>query len=305
MNNVHLQSIKTHHHKKYFENLTLPTNIYATTSFNDVLNDDILQNTPLFICSIPVQSMREFLTNFSHYRQNFNSHKKPLWVLCSKGIEISSCLFPSQIIKSIFPDDDIGVLSGPNFAVEIAQNLPATGMLACSQANKDIAFNIISKNTYRLYHTENIKAVEICGAMKNVIAIACGIAKGKNLGDNAHASLMSRGLNEILSLCNAFAPSHEIIHSVAGIGDLALSCFNQTSRNMQFGYYLSQDISIQQALDKSNGIVEGLMTVKPLINIAHNANIDLPITHEINQILHYNKAIDVSISDLLSKKASQ
>jgi glycerol-3-phosphate dehydrogenase (NAD(P)+) len=282
---------------KYLGDCALDDNIVAQTDLDDIFH----KNMPI-ICAIPVQYMRKTLENISP-NAKLNNRK---WILCSKGIEGGTNLFPSQIIGELFPNDKVAMLSGPNFAKEVAAGLPAASMVAGHADCHEVATTFLAQRSFRLYYHDNIRAVEICAALKNVIAIACGICEGCGLGKNAHAALMTRGLAEMHKLCEYYAspsPSSawDIISSLAGVGDLALTCQNLQSRNMAFGEKLGKGLSVREAEAQSKGVCEGQKTAKPLMMLAKAANIDLPISMEVYRIIYEEKPIKMAINDLLSR----
>ena len=279
---------------KYLGDCVLGDNIIAHTDMDDILS----KNMPI-ICAIPVQYMRKTLENISPNARLTCRE----WILCSKGIEGGTGLFPSQIIAELFPNDKVAMLSGPNFAKEVATGLPAASMVAGHADCHEIAATFLAQKSFRLYYHDNIRAVEICAALKNVIAIACGICEGCGLGKNAHAALMTRGLAEMHKLCEYYASSSawDIISSLAGVGDLALTCQNLQSRNMAFGEKLGKGLSLREAEAQSKGVCEGQKTAKPLMMLAKAANLDLPISMEVYRIIYEEKPIKMAINDLLSR----
>jgi glycerol-3-phosphate dehydrogenase (NAD(P)+) len=272
-----------HINNKYFPNHTLAHNITATTDMKQALNADII------FLVVPTKHLISLLQEYKDYLH------APL-VICNKGIDTQNLLFPSQYIKNI-TNNEFAILSGPNFAIEIMNKLPAATIIASkAQELTDNLAHMLSNDYFKCYTTTDVTGVEICGSMKNVLAIACGICQGKQLGENAKSYLITKGLEEIKLLIKTLKGDVKTIFTVAGIGDIILTCNSTLSRNLSFGISLATK---QNNLKEQT--VEGFYTAKAINIIAAQYNLKLPIMNAVYKIIHENCDIDSCIAELLKK----
>lgn len=281
-----------HVNKHYLANIILPTNICATNNLHDIISCEII------IIAIPTQNLRDIIKELKNLAINSII---PL-IICCKGVEQNSLLLMSEIIQEILPMQQIAVLSGPNFADEIAKGLPAATTLAAFELEsaKYLAEHL-SNNNFKIYYTDDMVSVQLAGAAKNVIAIASGIITGKNLGENARAALISRGVAEIKRLSIAKGGNIETLMGMAGIGDLLLTCSSNKSRNMSFGIELSKGKSIELIQKSGPRIVEGIISAKSIYELSLKLGIEMPICKSIYQILYESTNIDTTMSALLKR----
>ena len=296
-NNEDVISIATHRKNlKYLPTCYLPKNITVSNNIDQVLSD----NNTCIILAIPTQQLRVLCTYIQE--KQLISENIPI-IICSKGIENISLKFPSEIVEEIFPNNPIFVLSGPNFAKEIAKKLPCTTVLAGQ--NKDLGISLVKKlnsSIFQIIYSQDILGVQIGAALKNIIAIACGIITGKNLGNNAIAALITKGMKEITILYNAKNNNNINLSTLIGpscLGDLILTCTTTHSRNMSFGLAIGKGKDINQMMKQNSKIIEGISTVKPLISLAKELNIELPICRSIYNLLYQNAPLDQVISEIL------
>ncbi|QGR02720.1 NAD(P)H-dependent glycerol-3-phosphate dehydrogenase [Ehrlichia ruminantium] len=296
-NHESIRSIKTHRENlKYLPKYQLPDNIYVTSNIDEVLSD----NNICIIITIPTQQLRSVCF---HIQQKQHMCKNIPILICSKGIEITSLKFPGEIAKEILPNNPIFILSGPSFAKEIAENLPCSIVLAGD--NQELGLSLIDKissNVFKITYSQDIIGIQIGAALKNIIAIACGIITGKDLGNNAIATVITKGMNEIKTLYIAKNNSIDF-HTLIGpscLGDLILTCTTAYSRNMSFGLEIGKGKNIHKLRDNNFNLVEGISTVKPLILLAEKLNIDLPICSSIYNLLYKDMSLDKTISNILS-----
>lgn len=275
-----------HSNKIYLENISIPESIKATSNLNDVLDSDIL------LLVIPSQNIRKICEDLAHL--NLDSSK--ILVVCAKGIEQDSLKLMSEVVSEILPSNPIAILSGPNFALEVADNLPAIASISAS--NKDLSLMLsksLTNPNFRVYPNEDIIGTQILGAAKNVLAIATGIIIGKKMGENAKAAIFSRGICEINNLILAKKGKVDTILSPAGIGDLHLTCGSVTSRNTAYG------ISLSLGKSEVNNVIEGINTSKSIYLLAKSLNIHMPVIEAIYKIIHQKHPIDAAIDELLSR----
>lgn len=226
---------------------------------------------------------------------------KPL-VICSKGVELGTGLLPSQIIESVLPNARLAVLTGPTFAIEAAKGLP----FAVTIAAKDIELakmlqQSLGTKTFRLYASCDIIGAQLGAAIKNVIAIACGIVHGRKLGENARAALISRGLAEIGTLCEAMGGERETLMGLCGLGDLTLTCSSMQSRNFSLGAALGEGKSADEILGARKSVTEGVFTAKSASELAAKYKIEMPITQAVNAVLNHDMPVEKAIESLMAR----
>ncbi len=221
---------------------------------------------------------------------------------CAKGIEIATGLLPSEILSEALPGRPVAVLSGPTFAAEVARGLPTAITLAAHDAGlaRHIAA-IIGRPTFRPYASDDVIGVEIGGALKNVLAIACGITDGRGLGQNARAALITRGLAEIVRLGRAKGGRAETAMGLAGLGDLVLTCSSVSSRNYSLGKALGEGRTLASIEAERRSVAEGVPTARAVAALAGRLGIELPIAMAVDAILHGGAAIDATIQSLLAR----
>jgi glycerol-3-phosphate dehydrogenase (NAD(P)+) len=221
-------------------------------------------------------------------------------VLCAKGIERESRAFLCDVVETVRPGSPVAVLSGPSFADDVARGLPTAVTLACRDADlaEDLA-TALSGPTLRVYHHRDIRGVEIGGAAKNVLAIACGAVAGKGLGESAKAALIARGFAELLRFARAYGAKAETLMGLSGLGDLVLTCSSAHSRNFAFGQRLGQGLSVEEAA--GGKLVEGAATASALVALARAKNIDMPIAEAVEQILSGAWTLDQAVDALMNR----
>ena len=206
---------------------------------------------------------------------------------CAKGIETGSLATMSEIGAEILPTSPFAVLSGPTFAVEVARDLPAAVTIAGHDAGLGQAFGAaLGSVRFRPYLSSDPIGAEIGGAVKNVLAIACGIILGRGLGDNARAALITRGLAEMVRLGEAKGGSAETFRGLSGLGDLVLTCTALQSRNHSLGLALGRGESLAAALAARRSVVEGVATAAAVIALARRLGVEMPISEAVDAVLH-------------------
>jgi glycerol-3-phosphate dehydrogenase (NAD(P)+) len=223
-------------------------------------------------------------------------------LLCAKGIEAQSSLTMSELVGGIVPDSPVAVLSGPSFAIEVARDLPTAVTIASrDQALARSIMAALGTPRFRPYLSPDPIGVEIGGAVKNVMAIACGIVEGRGLGENARAALITRGLSEMVRLGQAKGAAAETFRGLSGLGDLVLTCTAGQSRNHALGAALGRGVALAEALAGRRSVVEGVATAAAVTRLADQLQIEMPITAAVEGVLHRGLAIDAMIGDLLSR----
>ncbi|GAA2679894.1 MULTISPECIES: NAD(P)H-dependent glycerol-3-phosphate dehydrogenase [Actinosynnema] len=266
------------HNPSYFPDVVLPDRVRATTDPADALD-----GADLLVLSIPTQHLRENLAAW-----------KPLLppevvvVSLMKGIELSTGLRASQVISETtgLPADRVAVISGPNLARELVDEQPAATAVACP--DETVARYVqaaIHGPYFRPYTSTDVLGAEISGAMKNVIALAVGIATGQGMGHNTAALLITRGLAETTRLATALGAAPATLAGLAGLGDLVATCTSPLSRNRTFGQHLGRGLSPEQAAIATRQTTEGVKTARAVLDLAHAHGVDLPITATVVALL--------------------
>ncbi|MCA8929586.1 MAG: NAD(P)-dependent glycerol-3-phosphate dehydrogenase [Alphaproteobacteria bacterium] len=223
-------------------------------------------------------------------------------VVCAKGIEFQTGALMSEVLAAELPGRCYAVLSGPTFAREVARGLPTAVTLACESlaTATDLAESLASP-AFRPYASGDLIGVEVAGALKNVIAIACGVVKGRALGENARASLITRGLAELQRLAVAKGGLAQSMMGLGGVGDLTLTCSTEQSRNFHFGVLIGRGLPVADALARPDVVVEGVHTARAVPGLAQALGVDLPICQAVADVLHAGCPIDRAIADLLAR----
>ena len=223
-------------------------------------------------------------------------------LLCAKGIETGSGKTMTEVAGDITPAAPLAVLSGPSFAAEVARGLPTAVTIASRDATLAQAFvAALGSARFRPYSSHDPIGAEIGGAVKNVLAIACGIVEGKGLGDNARAALITRGLAEMVRLGIAKGAAAETFRGLSGLGDLVLTCTAVQSRNYALGAALGRGLRREEALAGRRAVVEGVASAAAVARLAERLGVEMPITGAVDGVLHRGIAIDMMIDSLLSR----
>ncbi|MEP3890042.1 MAG: NAD(P)H-dependent glycerol-3-phosphate dehydrogenase [Hellea sp.] len=224
-------------------------------------------------------------------------------MLCSKGIEISSRSFMSDVLAEIAPTAIPAVLSGPSFAIDVAKGLPTAVTLACEdEAVGQALVKAIAAPTFRPYLASDVLGAEIGGAVKNVLALVCGIVLGKELGRSAHAAIIARGYAEMTRLGKALGCNPETLTGLCGLGDLVLTCSSEQSRNMSCGLALGRGQTLEEIMAARNSVTEGVATAPALKEMAARLGVDMPICNAMADILSGDLDVDKAIVQLLARE---
>jgi glycerol-3-phosphate dehydrogenase (NAD(P)+) len=221
-------------------------------------------------------------------------------VLCAKGIERGSNAFLCDAVEEVRPGSPVAVLSGPSFAHDVARGLPTAVTLACRDAGLAQALAAsVSGPALRVYHGRDVRGVEIGGAAKNVLAIACGAVAGRGLGESAKAALIARGFAELLRFARAYGGEAETLMGLSGLGDLVLTCSSAQSRNFAFGMRLGQGMTPEAAA--AGKLVEGAATAGALVALARAKSVDMPIAEAVERILSGAWTLDEAVDALMNR----
>jgi glycerol-3-phosphate dehydrogenase (NAD(P)+) len=219
-------------------------------------------------------------------------------LIASKGIERGSLMLMSEVVRSVLPGNNIAIVSGPNFAEEAARGLPTATTIACEQKEEwELLTYAMGGRLFRPYLTQDIIGTQIGGAIKNVIAVACGIAVGYGMGENARAAIVTRGFAEMARLAVARGGKYETLMGLSGLGDLLLTCGSTKSRNMSFGIAVGQGKQAKQVIEsRGRTATEGVLTAESVMKIARKYDIDMPICNAVYRVLYE----DVPVADLIA-----
>jgi glycerol-3-phosphate dehydrogenase (NAD(P)+) len=281
-----------HENPLFLPGVILDSAIAATTDIAAALAD-----AEAVLLVVPAQFLRDVIRTFGCQL------RQPLPVLhCAKGIETSSLKTMSEVAAEILPNCPSAVLSGPTFAAEVARDLPTAVTVASGDASLGRAFiQALGSGKFRPYLSEDPIGAEIGGAVKNVLAIACGIVLGRGLGDNARAALITRGLAEMIRLGVAKGARAETFAGLSGLGDLVLTCSATQSRNYELGLALGRGEGLGGALRCRRSVVEGVATAAAVARLAERLGIEMPISEGIDALLHGGQSIDATIDRLLRR----
>ena len=286
-----IEMLKTEHeHKDKLPGVKLPEGMEFTTDLQTAVTDkDVL------VLAVPSSYTRSTSRSMSPY-----VHEGQLIINVSKGVEEKTLMTMSQIIEEELPLAEVAVLSGPSHAEEVGRGLPTTIVVgAKKKATAEYLQNIFMNEVFRVYISPDILGIELGAALKNVVALAAGIADGLGYGDNAKAALITRGITEIGRLGVAMGGKLETFCGLTGIGDLIVTCASMHSRNRRAGILIGQGYTMEQAMDEVKMVVEGVYSAKAAIGLARKYNVQLPIIEEVNAILFEGQPADESVRNLM------
>ena len=242
----------------------------------------VLEGANIVLSAVSMTGVRAVVTQL----QSLPLSPETIFVTATKGLDPETTWTPSQIWQAAFPAHPVVVLSGPNLYKEIQQGLPAATVVASSvTAAAEAVQAAFSSSRFRVYTNPDPLGVELSGTLKNVIAIAAGVCDGLQLGTNAKAALVTRGLVEMVRVGNSWGAKTETFYGLSGLGDLLATCNSSLSRNYQVGYQLAQGKTLPETLADLEGTAEGVNTTQVLVQRAHQQRISVPITTEVYRLL--------------------
>jgi len=275
----------------YLPDITLPDDLRITHSI-----DDAVKKARYVLNAVPAQYTRAVFKEAFPFIPD-----QAIIISASKGIERGTLLTVSCILKELSAHP-VAVLSGPSFAKEVIKKLPAAVTLATE--DKNIGFilqEMFNINNFRVYTHDDVVGVEIGGALKNVMAIASGISDSLGLGNNARASLITRGLVEMTRLGVAMGAKEKTFSGLSGIGDLVLTCTSPLSRNYTVGIKLGQGMKLKEILDQTRSVAEGVATAESAFELSKKYNIEMPIVEQVYRVLYKDKDPVLAVKDLLER----
>ncbi|MEZ5185637.1 MAG: NAD(P)H-dependent glycerol-3-phosphate dehydrogenase [Candidatus Nanopelagicales bacterium] len=289
-----------HTNSAYHPGIELPPSMWA--SGDPAL---VLEGAEIVVLAIPSQTLRDNLTD---WKSDINPDATLVSLM--KGIELGTVMRMSEVIAEVtgFPASQVAVVSGPNLAREVAQRQPAATTVACSDEGRAQSLAEATTTAYfRPYYTTDVVGTELGGAVKNVIALANGMAFGLGFGENAQASLITRGLAEMSRLGAALGANPLTFQGLAGIGDLIATCTSPLSRNRTFGENLGRGLTVDETIAKTKQTCEGVKSCQSILDLATRSGVDMPITEQVVQVVHRQMAPRAMLSNLMSRdrKAEQ
>lgn len=280
---------ETRTNERFLPGIHLHDRIRLTTTLADLAGADAV------LLVTPAQTTREMSAALAAVLPPAT----PL-VLCAKGIERRTRAFLCDVVREERTEAPIAILSGPSFAHDVARGLPTAVTLACEDAAlAETVAAALSGPTFRVYHVTDTRGVEIGGAAKNVLAIACGAVAGRKLGESAKAALVARGFAELLRFARAYGGQAETLMGLSGLGDLVLTCSTPQSRNFAFGMRLGEGLSPEAAA--GGKLVEGAATASALMALARDKQVDMPIAEAVEQILSGAWTVDQAVDALMNR----
>lgn len=283
---------KTRQNKTKLPNILLPEDIKVTDDLKEAVDDkDIL------ILAVPSKAIRSVSKSLKNIIKD-----NQIVVNVAKGLEEDTLETMTDIIEEELKDKNpkVAVLSGPSHAEEVGRGIPTTCVV--SAHNKELTLylqNIFMNPSFRVYTSPDMLGVEIGGALKNVIALAAGIADGLNYGDNTKAALITRGIKEIASLGVAMGGEQSTFYGLTGLGDLIVTCASMHSRNRRAGILLGQGKTLDEAIKEVNMVVEGVYSAKSALMAAKKYNVEIPIIEQVNAVLFENKNAAEAVNELM------
>ena len=280
-----------HENTLYLPGVTLDPAIRATADLAEAASADAL------LLAAPAQHMRTTIAPLA-------GHLPPATplIVCAKGIEQETLALMSEAVAEIFPQNPVFILSGPTFAADVAAGRPTAVTLAGSDlAAAQVLADRLSSDRFRPYSGDDVIGAQIGGAIKNVLAIACGIAEGRGFGDNARAALVTRGLAELTRLCLAKGGRAETMMGLSGLGDLVLTCTSTQSRNYSLGLALGAGRTLAEILGERHSVAEGVYTASAAVALAAKLGIEMPIATAVDAVLNKGADINVVIEALLAR----
>ncbi len=275
----------------YLPGVTLAPAICATSDLADLSSADLI------LATTPAQHMRGVLAGLKP-----KLHAGAPVILCAKGVEQGSLKLMTQVLAEALPQARPAVLSGPSFAAEVAQGLPTAVTLACPDlALREALARALASPTFRPYLTDDLIGAEAGGAVKNVLAIACGVVEGRGLGRSAHAALITRGFAEMTRFGVALGGRAETLAGLCGLGDLVLTCSSPQSRNMSVGLALGRGETLAAALAGKRSVAEGVASAPAVRALGERLGVEMPISEAVAKVVAGEIGVERAIEDLLSR----
>ncbi|KAB2954583.1 NAD(P)H-dependent glycerol-3-phosphate dehydrogenase [Heliorestis acidaminivorans] len=281
--------------RRYLPGVLLPARVRASSDL-----DEVLKNASILLIAVPSSALQETLEKI-----NGKVSPETLIINTTKGLEPKTFRRPSEIYKAQLSEElyqRVVTLSGPSHAEEVARDIPTTVVLSSeNRASAEEAQDLLMRPHFRVYTNPDLIGVELGGALKNIIALSCGVAEGLGFGDNTKAALVTRGLAEISRLGIEMGASPATFSGLAGLGDLVVTCTSKHSRNMRFGILLGKGKSCSDALQQIGQTVEGIRTTEAAYQLCQHKNIKMPITVECYKVLFEGLSPSEAVENLMQR----
>ena len=282
----------SHEHKDKLPGVKIPESIRFTTDLESAVRD-----MDMVVLAVPSPYVRSTSRNMAPFVA-----ENQLIVVVSKGIEESTLMIMTDVVEDEIPQADVAVLSGPSHAEEVGRRLPTTVVAgAHTKATAEKVQAMFINSRFRVYTSPDMLGIELGASLKNVIALAAGMADGCGFGDNTKAALITRGIKEITSLGLKMGAKSETLNGLSGIGDLIVTCASKHSRNRKAGMLMGQGRTMQEAMDEVQMVVEGVYSAKAAKKLADKYGLDLPIVNQVNAVLFDNVSVEQSVTDLMMR----
>ncbi len=284
---------ETRENSDYLSGLKLPGSVRVTSELTDCTRADLI------VFATPSTALRKVAAQLREAVGNVRA----ILLSCVKGIEHGTSMRMSQILSELFAEQKIAVLSGPNLAVEVVQNLPTATVIGCNDAECATSLQgILGSPRFRVYTSQEVTSIELGGALKNVFAMAAGISDGLGLGDNSKAALVTRSLAELVRLGVAMGGTAQAFYGLSGAGDLIVTCYSECSRNHTVGKRLGRGESLTQITQSMRMVAEGIPTVRSAFERARQLKIETPIVDQVYAVLYEQKKPTVALEEVLSRE---
>ena len=277
---------------KFLPGLTLPDNIYCSTDFEEVIKD-----TDFIIHVTPSKFTRNIFRQYKNLVEN-----RPI-IICGKGFEKESLKTLDEVILEEMPEAKVGVLSGPSHAEEVSIAIPTALVVASKHPEivKEVQETFMSEKM-RIYTSDDVKGVELGGALKNIIAFCAGAAAGIGLGDNSFAALITRGLKEITRLGIKLGGKQETFYGLSGLGDLIVTCLSEHSRNRKAGYLVGQGMPLDEVKKEVGMVIESIDNIEVAYELSKINNVEMPIVETVYKVLYENLDPQKAVNDLMTRE---
>ncbi len=281
---------REHEQKDKLPGVKLAGDMCFTTDLEQAMADK-----ELLVLAVP----SAFTRSTAHQMKAFAASGQII-VNVAKGIEEQTLMTLSQVIEDEIPQADVAVLSGPSHAEEVGRGIPTTIVVgAGSRKTAEYIQNVFMSDVFRVYTSPDVLGIELGAALKNVVALAAGIADGLGYGDNTKAALITRGIAEIARLGIAMGGKFETFCGLSGIGDLIVTCASMHSRNRRAGILIGQGKTMEEAMDEVKMVVEGVFSAKAAMGLAKKYDVELPIIEQVNEVLFQKKNAAEAVKDLM------
>lgn len=276
---------------KFLPEVIIPEGIYCTTSYEEAIqgSEYILHVTPSKFTRSTVKEYKKYVTNQTV-------------IICTKGFEKDTLCTLDEVLKQEMPNVNLAVLSGPSHAEEVSKGIPT--LMVISSENIKIAEelqDVFMSENLRVYTSEDMKGIELGGALKNIIAFCAGVAKGIGLGDNTFAALITRGMTEISKLGVALGGKKQTFYGLTGLGDLVVTCLSQHSRNRKAGILIGQGKSLEETRKEIGMVIEGVDNIEVAYQLSKKYNVEVPIIDTVYNMLYNNLKPSEAVNMLMTR----